>query len=136
MMATPSLSSAESSDPNLTAYSASDFSVYSRAESSYSEQVTDWIEDTPCESIDDKTFLTLDSTPNLYEPTPQVDNEPVPNIAFEETPLAVPIFKQDKTKLLELLKNVNCRRDAVDFQGRTGLHIACMLGRLCHTITL
>ena len=62
---------------------------------------------------------------NLELHSPQL----IPDSRFEDSPLACAIFSHDETLVRQLLGSVKFEKNETFYQGRTALHLACMLGK-------
>ena len=144
-MATRSTYSISSFFDDYQTQSESDYFVDSVSETCYSVQpgldARDVTDSNPT-SIGPETFVTsvrdTNTPPSMQTSTcgslsdsNQPLNSPplLPDSSFEDSPLACAIFSHDESLVRELLATVRFDKNQTFHQGRTALHLACMLGK-------
>ncbi|KAI6651579.1 Serine/threonine-protein phosphatase 6 regulatory ankyrin repeat subunit A-like [Oopsacas minuta] len=144
-MATRSHSSAISSIENYKTHSGSDFFLDSQSETCYSGQTS--LEDdtsnamisefTACETFVTSCFDAPSPPPSsnisrqTSDPISQqksIDCQLVSDSKFEDSPLGAAILSNKELLVKKLLATVQLDRNMTYYQGKTALHIACMLG--------
>ena len=143
-MATRSACSISSFFDNYQTQSESDYFVDSVSETCYSVQTgldTD-VTDSNTTSIGPGTFVTslreTNISPSTHPknwnslsienpklPSPQL----IPDPRFEDSPLISAIFSHNETLVRQMLGSIKYGKYETFYQGRTALHLACMLGK-------